>query len=413
MTRLVKLVAILAVAGCAAGVAAESHGREQKPPQVAAKIPFQIYLAKGEANACGVGCREWIAVEGYFDGGAAERMRAFLKGQGTRKLPIYFHSPGGDVRVGMAIGRLLRERGLTAGVGTTIPRACMSANDQTAACRAAKWSGQAVAAEWRPDGACNSACVYALIGAKVRQVPPTARLGIHSVKLMIFRKYSDGRVQWMTAKQAPSLHKTKASQLNAQLRRYVRDMGVNVMLFDAAAKIPHEQVYYLSRDEIASYGIDRRQYVETPWFVIQSVNNTIRVGKAIVQARGPEHKDYRASIVLLACSRAQRAAILYLRGLASDEVGRPVTATFLIGSHKTRLFLTGAGIKQDAIDNGALFSRGRSSVPFNELEVAATAEAINVAETDPVDATRPPRVVTLSTHGLPGAVRTLRDGCRQ
>jgi hypothetical protein len=121
--RLSMLVAVLAVAASAAGVGAETRGQEQKAAQVQAKSPFQIYVAKGEANACGEGCSEWIAVEGHFDGGAGGRMRAFLKRHGARKLPIYFHSPGGDGGAGMAIGRLLRERGVTAGVGTTVPRA--------------------------------------------------------------------------------------------------------------------------------------------------------------------------------------------------------------------------------------------------------------------------------------------------
>jgi len=37
----------------------------------------------------------------------------------------------------------------------------------------------------RNIASCDSACVFALVGAMVRQVPPGARLGIHSVKLVI------------------------------------------------------------------------------------------------------------------------------------------------------------------------------------------------------------------------------------
>src|SRR5436853_213214 len=61
------------------------------------------------------------------------------------------------------------------------------------ACRASKQSGRTLMAELRSVGAvCNSACVYALLGAKVRPVPPGGRLGVHSGKFV--RIYSDGRV---------------------------------------------------------------------------------------------------------------------------------------------------------------------------------------------------------------------------
>ena len=54
-----------------------------------------FFLAKGDANACGVGCSEWIAADGTFDAGADDRLRALLKKLGGRKLPIFFHAPGG------------------------------------------------------------------------------------------------------------------------------------------------------------------------------------------------------------------------------------------------------------------------------------------------------------------------------
>src|SRR5262245_50105767 len=137
------------------------------------KSPLLFYLAKGGPEACGEGCDEWIAAEGQFDSGSVERFRAFLKRLDGRKLPIYFYSPGGLTDHGLAIGRLLRENEMTAGVAKTIPRACEGKSAD--ACRALKRSGQTLAARWRTiDAGCNSACVYALIGAKTRDVPPGA-----------------------------------------------------------------------------------------------------------------------------------------------------------------------------------------------------------------------------------------------
>jgi hypothetical protein len=50
-------------------------------------------------------------------------------------------------------------------------------------------------------------------------------------------------------------------------------------------------------------------------------------------------------------------------------------------------------------------------VPFDDFEDAAAAGAIDVVETDPLAATKPPRVMTLATHGLAEGIRLLRDKC--
>jgi hypothetical protein len=70
--------------------------------------------------------------------------------------------------------------------------------------------------------------VFALIGAKVRQVPPAARLGIHSIKLV---------VEWGTApghseRQMESYERKRLAEINAKYRRYVQEMKVDTRLFD-------------------------------------------------------------------------------------------------------------------------------------------------------------------------------------
>ncbi len=103
MTRRWVLLVVTLVFGLAADARAEPRTpkapaqkteKTQKAPP--ARIPLQIYLAKGAADACGRSCSEWIAVEGYFDQAAVGRVHAFLRRHGARKLPVYFHSPGGS-----------------------------------------------------------------------------------------------------------------------------------------------------------------------------------------------------------------------------------------------------------------------------------------------------------------------------
>ena len=49
-----------------------------------------FFVAKGEANACGPGCSEWIAAEGVFEPTTAQRFKDFLAVSSRRDLPIFF-----------------------------------------------------------------------------------------------------------------------------------------------------------------------------------------------------------------------------------------------------------------------------------------------------------------------------------
>lgn|SRR5262245_59205065 len=391
---------------------APKEQKQQKKESANPKTPLHLYLAKGEPNVCGDGCSEWIAIEGTFDADAAGRAQAFLRRHAARKLPVYFHSPGGHTAAAQTLGRQLRQLGITAGVAATIPHGCASAFDPSDACRALKRSGKPIAADWRPDVAsCNSACVWALLGAKVRHVPPGARLGVHAGKLTLMRKFSDGRVQSVPSGQYSSLHKARSAEILATTRRYIREMGIDTDVLDVAQKIAHEDIYYLSRDQIAAFGIDRRDFAETPWFFAQFSNGNGYVSKWIVEARGPERKEYRISAVLFRCSTPSRATMQYLRGLASDEIGRAATAVFSIGQQKLRLALSGI-TKRDTIDAGGMFSTGVSSILFTELEAAAASDAaIRMTEGDPLLDSKLFNVIEMSTQGLAASLKPLREKC--
>jgi hypothetical protein len=83
-----------------------------------------IYSAKGAPNSCGPGCDRWIAIEGKIDAGAAARVERFFREQKDTQRPIYFHSPGGEMRQAFAIGRLLRGRKAIGRVGRTLADIC-------------------------------------------------------------------------------------------------------------------------------------------------------------------------------------------------------------------------------------------------------------------------------------------------
>src|SRR5262245_2559766 len=293
--------------------------------------PMVFYVAKGEPNACGEGCREWIVAEGTIDREAPTRLRSLLGRLGKRKLPIYFHSPGGSVGAGLAIGRLMRERRITAGVGRTIPVGCDPLKRQEPACEALKGAGRELQAELRTARTlCNSSCVYALIGAAVREVGAGARLGVHEIALGKF----DQRGMPAPTLDRKSLSPDQLRQIRAQegqIVRYIGEMGIDKALFDEAAKIGYERVRYLSLDEIARFGIDRREFHESRWMADEGPPGPLTVVKFAVEAKASdkagEPKQYRTTRIRLSCGRPGEFWVQYGRELGPADKPASIAVT--------------------------------------------------------------------------------------
>jgi hypothetical protein len=88
--------------------------------------PMVFYVVNGAPDACGRGCDSWIAAEGQIDTAAAPRFRRFLTRFGDRNPPIYFSSPGGNLDRALAMGAMLRERPVVAGVARSVVRSAVS-----------------------------------------------------------------------------------------------------------------------------------------------------------------------------------------------------------------------------------------------------------------------------------------------
>jgi hypothetical protein len=123
---------------------------------------------------------------------------------------------------------------MTAGVGATIPEGC-NGNSWDTACRQMLKSSSPLKATLRHTGAmCNSACVYALLGASVRQIPQGASLGVHAPARL-------------------------DAQGHAERRRYAQQMGVDPELVDLADKTPYVEMHTMTKDEIARFRIETQR----------------------------------------------------------------------------------------------------------------------------------------------------------
>jgi len=294
------------------------------PPAKAAPMPpIVFFTAKGEPNACGPGCSEWIAAEGTIDPGAEDRLRALLKRLGGRKLPIYFHSPGGSVPDGLAIGRLMRHHGMTAGVAWTVPAGCDPNQQREPACDKLKRSGRELAAAL--DGShvmCNSSCVYALVGAAVREVGAGVKLGVHSSSVLfsLRRMDAEGHVTRTTTHVAPVVERKALQGGYDRIAVYLREMGISAGLLAAAREVANDRVRFLTRDEIFAFGIDRRDRVESPWwFVDKAPVSAIK----IIEAKGSEAGPFRRTILRLACRTSLGLQFQYGHEVGAEKATLP------------------------------------------------------------------------------------------
>jgi hypothetical protein len=230
-------------------------------PAAAPAPPVMFYVAKGAADACGRGCDRWIAVEGQINSDAADRFKKFIKQLKDRNLPMYFSSPGGNLEQAVFIGNMLRELSAVARVARTIVKDCGFEAQTSDVCLKLKRSGRELAADLSTRGAqCNSACPYLILGAAVREVAPDAILGVHSPKLVL--RYSGGQPTREMLVAATQRGVVRADRL---LSDYVFKMGIEGQLLDVARTVKFEDMHVLTRDEMFGFGIDCREFVETPW----------------------------------------------------------------------------------------------------------------------------------------------------
>jgi len=384
--------------------------------------PIVFFIAKGEPNACGSGCSEWIAADGTFDPGAPARLRALLARHGKHKLPIFLHSPGGSVTAAMDVGRMMRAHKIKAGVARTIPQGCDPKQRREKACDAIMRSGRELTAELRTRASCASACVYALIGAAERELAPDAVLGVHSVSITRVWKLMnrDGRVLVANSTKLAG-NSSEVHDTHARLTRYAAEMGIGRGLIDAAAATPFETIRLLTRDEVAQFGIDRREFVETPWAVEEGRSGESFVGKMVVAARGGDQKQYRTTNVLLLCGRSGFFTVGLSRD--ADPWNRPAAVALAWPGAEIKLM---SGRSPPPVAPGvapknmwtasatgiAAKEMWVASAPKTVFESAAFGDSIDLVETPAAAASgAAPRRTALSAAGLASLIGTLAPRC--
>jgi hypothetical protein len=283
--------------------------------------PMQFYVVKGAPDACGRGCDSWIAVEGKIDSGAAARFRKFFARVRGRNLPIYFYSPGGSVEQALAMGAMLREKPVVARVGRTVVNECGFEAQNGDACLKLKQSGRELHGDLSTHGAfCGSACPYLILGATTREVAADAALAVHSAKVTVsFRGPGVPPAEMVAA--ASMRARERSDQMIAA---YLTRMGAGTALLDLVRTVKFEEMHILTREEIVRFGIDSREFVETPWTFEPGTRSMVH--KVALQRREGE-KSFRTIQWRVICFDSERFELDFQRPATPSPASSSVSVS--------------------------------------------------------------------------------------
>jgi hypothetical protein len=257
-----------------------------------------VFLAvKGDPDACGKGCSEWIAAEGLLDADASKRLRDFLRSDARRKLPVFFHSIGGGGLAGVLVAQVLREFRMSVSVGRSVVASCAAVTLAAGACRSLNGGNELKAR--LVAGFCNSACVFALIGGAVRKIPDDAYVGVHSGK--------------MTGPQPIT-----AEEIDRIIKRNVFEFGVDPGLLDLGARTPAEKMHKLTRAELTKLGVPTGGFYETGWLVYPW-QGKFEIAKAWRRPTAGDGAPSQVTLLRIGCSNNEHFEFTLKRERMGDE----------------------------------------------------------------------------------------------
>ena len=390
---LVAALVLTCVLTCGTASAASSHRR---PAALAWHEPMIFYVVKGAPDACGRGCDSWIEAEGQIVSSTAARLKAFLDRNRDRNLPIYFASPGGNLDQAIVMGNMLHARPATARVGRTLIRECGFEAQDSDVCIKLKQSGRELRGDLFTGGAiCASACPYLLAGAPVHEIAPDAVLGVHSSKVIL--SFRGGQPDPSVIAAADQRSHERADRMVAT---YLAKMGIDARLLGLAKSVKFEDIHVLTRDEIARFGLDRRDFVETPW---RFESNGLNMMRKIAFVRESGETSFRLLQWRVTCFDADRFVVNFQR---PAPVNAGLTSVQITNSGMQAVYFRGplgrtANVEQwsvQLIRSGVQSLMDRPEIDFSETSTGGDQRLV-------------PRITKLSNEGSDRTLKLLLASC--
>jgi hypothetical protein len=148
-----------------------------------------------------------LLATGTINPGTANAFAAEIAKRGGYVKTVVLHSPGGSVTDALDMGRLIRKKGF--------------------------------ATEVEDDRYCASSCPLVCAGGVERRAGSKAAIGVHQVTAVA----RDGTTH-------PPDGAERVQRISADCQRYLRDMGVDSMVWIHAMETPANELFYFKPDEL-------------------------------------------------------------------------------------------------------------------------------------------------------------------
>ncbi len=224
-----------------------------------------VRLVRSATPGCEPNCAEWIAAEGRITQETPAAFEAVFRQLGSRKTPVLVRSVGGSVDAAMAIGRMIRARGLDVTVAHTALDGCPADRDQRCvAGDTSRLRGTPVTRGFY----CASACVLLFAGGVRRLVAPWSSVGVHEIT-EVTKQWRARRIYRLTRRVMPNHQarvfrtlvsettlSTKISTSSAsravlsRMTDYLREMDVSRKLVALMMATPAASVHWMTRQEL-------------------------------------------------------------------------------------------------------------------------------------------------------------------
>lgn len=263
---LLALMAALSVFILLAGAGEAATKKKPKKPEPEQSVydqPLRVVVVRNIIGKCDPLCPQWISAEGQITSKSAAVFKKALASVGDQKLPIVITSPGGDLDAALAIGEMIRKRGLDVAVGMThfggcapYQKTCKLPKEQKGIYRGFIMSGQ---------GYCVSACPMILAAGAQRFGGPENYIGVHKISRVITRekvryleryRIVNGKKKVLSRKIVS--RKPMKSQISTKLDKrlekkliaYLKKMDVEPKLLALFDRAPPSSMYRMMGDEL-------------------------------------------------------------------------------------------------------------------------------------------------------------------
>lgn len=211
-------ITLFTIVGLQFCLSAKVHSQLGKMEFTAIPSPIEIAIS-------GVDAWEIYAV-GPIDSGAPQRFIELIENENIPAAStVYFHSSGGNLDAGLALGRIIRENGFWTRIGQQ-PRNYRQQNE---------------------SGECYSACALAFLGGIFRFHEGDSRYGVHR---FYSTNYNDGEV---------------AQIISAAIVAYIREMGADISLFSLMSSASSDDIRLVSKDVLLELNIVNNGYLPARW----------------------------------------------------------------------------------------------------------------------------------------------------